>query len=387
MIPKLYRTNNDTATSRTFLGYINRCSKGICRFVAGGEYIIELTTDVNDFTEPSLISQNIIEVKPNYRDPAQLFIIKKTERKINGIINVYAEHIRMLCNQYTTTGAVVYADEDEGTITNVTPAEAWDEIINNNMPLTARPPFTFTSDITTRLDFSLGLTKAETLGNILAGTEGSFLDKWRGDFYYNNFNIFFRQKPTTVQPYTLRYGQNISDATQSEEFSNAYSYILPYGTVKDEATGNDLVLSGDITAIPNSMCLYKKTFLYDCSDRSRNLKVYSQRTSTHDAGDGYPEARQKMTQYALSYARSKNLANTLATIEITNRSELNEMKALNVGDKVKVVLDNFGTTTQSQIVEGEFDFLLERWNKLTVGESKTTLANLFYNRQKYSNGR
>jgi phage-related protein len=94
-----------------------------------------------------------------------------------------------------------------------------------------------------------------------------------------------------------------------------------------------------------------------------------------------------MTQYALSYARSNSLANTLATIEITNRSELNEMKALNVGDKVKVVLDNFGTTTQSQIVEGEFDFLLERWNKLTVGESKTTLANLFYNRQKYSNGR
>lgn len=383
MIPKLYRADNTTGTSRTFLGNINHCSRGICKEVLNGEYIAEFTTDLNDYTAGWLKTQRLFEARPNFQDPPQLFIINRTERLINGQINVYGEHIKTLCNQYTTRGESVYSDENETILENYTPLQIWNYLRDNCFLDT--PPFSFSSTITTKNNFSLGITKAETLGNILGGTEGSLLDKFRGEYHFDNFSIQYKRNRGTTKLFSLRYGRNISDAKQTEETSSLYTHILPFGSVKDGATGRDLVLSGNLTAIPNSESEFRKTFLYDCSEKSKNLTVYSNSIEGHYAGEGYPEAREKMSQFALSYAKSQKLGSTLVSINVTHRSELDEMRSINIGDSISVVLDNFGTATTARIVEGEFDFLNERWNSLVVGEQKPTLGSLFLNYSKYIN--
>lgn len=383
MIPKLYQPTNATGTQRTFLGYLNNCSKCAAKEnTSSNEYTLELTTDLKDFCK-GVSTQKLIEVKANPFDVPQLFVINKIERLISGKVNVYAEHIKTLCNQYVTDGASVYSDEDINILSNVTPAAAWNSIINDYTPAAAQPPFIFTSDITTTHNFSLGLTKAETFGNILGGVEGSFLDVWRGEYHFNNYTIEFLRSRGSNTGYRLRYGSNISDATQTEDTSRIYTHILPYGTFKDAATDKEIVLVGNLTAISNTESVFKKTFLLDCSTKTKNLKVYSQSTATHAAGDGYTAARTVMTNYANRYASANKLGLLTVGIKVTYRSELDSMSTIGLGDTVIVLLDNFGTATTAKVTEAEYDCLLERWNSLTVGEPQTTLAELLLNKKRY----
>ena len=67
------------------------------------------------------------------------------------------------------------------------PTQIWNKLKSDYITTTI--PFTFTSNITTTKNFSLGLNVAESLGNILGGKEGSFLDLWGGEFHWNNYTI------------------------------------------------------------------------------------------------------------------------------------------------------------------------------------------------------
>lgn len=386
MIPILYNSDNSYGTSRTPLGLINHTSRCVVKETLNGEYTLELSTDINDFTNGYISTQKIIEAKPNPQHKPQLFIINKVERFIDGKINIYADHIKSLCNQYVTKNATVYTDDDENILENATPVLAWNKIITENMNDNTQPPFSFNSDITSKANFSLGLTKSETLGNILGGTEGSFLDTWGGYFEYDNFNIKLLKNRGEKQNYELRYGRNISEATQTEEISSLYSHILPYGEVKDMAQDSTIKLVGNLVKIPNSESKFRRVFLYDCSEKTKNLKVYSARTETHDAGFGYDETKSKMESLALKYSKSNKLGNISVNIKVTHRAELDEMSKFSLGDDVKVILDNFGTATYSQISEVEYDVLNERWDVIDVGEPKATLASLFLNHKKYLNG-
>ncbi len=384
MLPRVYTTDNATGTQRTFRGRVNCAEKCFTKSALNGEITLELTTSVNDNTAGYLRSQRMIEAIVDFRLPPQLFIITKTERLINGKINVYGEHVKSLANQYITAGSTVYADENENVMENTNPFDVWNALIAEMTTMgLAVPPFTFGSDILTQADFSLGLTKPETFGDILGGKEGSFLDTWRGYFKFNNYEITYNRDIGIVQNFALRYGRNITDCKQTEEITNTYTHILPYGTVRDMATETDLTLVGNLTPIEHSQSDFRKVFLYDCSAKSKKLKVYSNSVGTHTAGEGFAEARTKMSGFAASYARSENLGSILAGITVTHRSELDEMKRLGLGDTVDIVLDNFGTSTRARITETELDVLNERWQSLTVGERQVTLSDLFIKYDKF----
>lgn len=388
MIPRLYVSNNSYGTSKTLLGNMDHTSKCVAKETLNGENQIELVTDINDFTNEYISVQKIIEVKPNPQQDPQLYIIDKVERKINGKINISANHISSLCNQYITNGIGSSSTDDyQRTLSDVTPKEAWDIIMSNYMPVTSTIPFNFTSDITTTSDFSLGLVNPETIGNILGGTEGSFLDTWGGYYEYDNFNINLLKSRGVKQNYKLMYGHNISDATQTEDTEALYSHILPYGEVQDVATDSTITLYGSLVSIENTESKYRKLFLYDCSSKSKNLKVYSTRTDEHDAGYGYDAAKEEMTKYAATYAKKNTLGNIHVNIKVTHRAELEEMSRFSIGDEVSVILDSFGTATTARITEVEYDVLNERWNTLNVGESAVTLASILLNHEKYLNGK
>ncbi|MGN0489398.1 MAG: phage tail spike protein [Ruminococcus sp.] len=387
MIPRLYVSQNAYGTSRELIGNINHTFSCTSKEALNGENLLELSTDINDFTNDYISTQKIIEAKPNPHQEPQLYIINKVERLISGKVNVFAKHISSLCNQYVTKGSVIYSDDYQEVLNDVTPKQAWDKIMANYMPVGIVPPFTFLSDITTIANYSLGLTKSETIGNILGGTEGSFLDTWGGYYEYDNFNIALLKSRGVKLDYELRYGKNISDATQTEETDSLYSHILPYGEVRDMATDSTFILVGDIVAIANSESKYRRVFLWDCSSKSKNLKVYSKRTSTHEAGDGYETARTKMNQYAASYATKNKLGSTYVHIKVTHRSELDEMARVALGDSVRVILDNYGSVTTARVTETEYDVLNERWKTLSIGEPRVTLATLLLNKEKYLSGK
>ena len=90
-----------------------------------------------------------------------------------------------------------------------------------------------------------------------------------------------------------------------------------------------------------------------------------------------------MTKYAKNYATRNNLGKLQVSIDITLRAELDEMSEIGLCDTVTVILDNFGTKATAKITEVTYNTLLERWEKLTVGQSTVTVADIILNGKRY----
>ena len=372
MLPKLYDelTTSASGYSKTFLGTINHCTKCKVTEVRNGSYTLSLETTVNDDCADMLTSQKIIGVKANPFDSDQLFEIQRTERGTDGIIKVEAKHVKNFCCQICSEGD--YGDEHTDAHETGTPAQIWN--ILKTEYISTYIPFTFSSDITYFRNFSLGINTAESLGNILGGKEGSFLDVWGGEFHWNNYTIEFLASRGRSTGYQIRYGSNISDVKQVESCESTYTHVLPYGKVSNGS--HKINFYAPLYTIPNSQSLYTKVFMLDCTDMLENYEV-------GDKGTGYAECQAAMTNYARTYATNNNLGKLSVSISVTLRAELDEMQEIGLCDSVKVILDNFGTKATAKITEATYDSLLERWDKLIIGDARITVADVILNRKRY----
>ena len=372
MLPKLYDelTTSASGYSKTFLGTINHCTKCTVTEVRNGSYTLSLETTVNDDCADMLTSQKIIGVKANPFDSDQLFEIQRTERGTDGIIKVEAKHVKNFCCQICSEGD--YGDEHTDAHETGTPSQIWN-ILKTDY-ISTYIPFTFSSDITASRNFSLGINTAESLGNILGGKEGSFLDVWGGEFHWNNYTIEFLSSRGRSTGYQIRYGSNISDVKQVESCESTYTHVLPYGKVSNGS--HKINFYAPLYTIPNSQSLYTKVFMLDCTDLLDNYEV-------GDKGTGYDECRAAMTNYARTYAANNNLGKLSVSISVTLRAELDEMQEIGLCDSVKVILDNFGTKATAKITEATYDSLLERWDKLIIGDARITVADVILNRKRY----
>jgi len=362
IVPSLINTNY-------FLGNLNCCTKCEVTECRNGSYTLSLETTVNDDCANLLLSQRIICAKANPFDDKQYFEIQSTERGTNGIIKVECKHIKNYCFQYCSEGDMAY----DGDLLSIkgTPKEVWDKLQKDYITTTV--PFNFSSDITSSSAFTLGISTPETLGNILGGKEGSFLDVWGGEYHFDNFNIHLLKSRGKVQNYILRYGSNISDFTQSENCEETYSHILPYGKVS--LGDHKINFFAPIFEIENHSCTTDKVYMLDCTSFLDSYSVGKQ-------GYKYDAVKNAMTKYAKSYARKNNLGSLKVSIDVTIKSELEQMSNLGLCDTVTVILDNIGTKATAKITEVTYDSLNERWEKLVVGESKVTVADLILNKRR-----
>jgi len=372
MLPKLYDelTTSASGYSKTFLGTINHCTKCKVTEVRNGSYTLSLETTVNDDCAGMLTSQKIIGVKANPFDSDQLFEIQRTERGTDGIIKVEGKHVKNFCCQICSEGD--YSDEHTDAHETGTPAQIWNKLKSDY--ISTNIPFTFSSDITVSRNFSLGINTAESLGNILGGKEGSFLDVWGGEFHWNNYTIEFLSSRGRSTGYQIRYGSNISDVRQVESCESTYTHVLPYGKVSNGS--HKINFYAPLYTIPNTQSLYTKVFMLDCTDLLDNYEV-------GDKGAGYDTCRTAMTNYARTYAANNNLGKLSVSISVTLRAELDEMQQIGLCDSVSVILDNFGTKATAKITEATYDSLLERWDKLVIGDARVTVADVIINRKRY----
>lgn len=372
MLPKLYDEFSTTGRDfgRQYLGTINHCTKCQVTEVRNGAYTLSLETTVNDDCANLITSQKIVGVKPNPFDSIQYFEITKTERTTDGKIKAEATHVKNLAFQICTTG-----DQDyEGNIYvyNGTPTAVWNKLKDDYIPTTI--PFQFSTNLTTAKDFSLGMSIPESLGNILGGKAGSFLDVWGGEYHWNNYQIELLSARGETKPYQIRYGKNVSDATQTETCESAYTHVLPYGKV---SLGNRKInFYAQPVAIADSQSIYTKVFMLECTSF---LDAYE--VGQH--GYHYDEVRAAMQTYAANYARLNDLGKLSVSISVTLRAELDEMAEIGLCDTVHIILDNFGTQAYAKITEVTYDALLERWDKIQIGTPKITLADLIINKERY----
>lgn len=377
MKPKLYNEFQfqSGAYSYNYLGTLTDCRKCKVTEARNGAYTLSLETTVNDDVADLILSQRMIGVKPNPTDNMQFFEIQKTERTLDGIIKAEAKHIKSLCFAICTNGDSTTPDDP--IIFRGTAQQTWNEIINNYVSSTV--PFNFSSNISTVADFKSGLTISETLGNILGGKEGSFLDVFGGEYKWDNFNIYLNASRGVNRNYKIKYGQNISDASQSETCENVYSHILPFAWIATPSSAK-VSISAPLVEISNNSSAYQKVYSLDCSEL---LDPYVYGSSLVPGTITLQQAQAMMTAYALQYASINSLGNLDINIDVTLRAELDEMSQIGLCDNVKVILDPFGTEATAKITSVTYDALLECWDKIVIGSPKITVADLILDKRRF----
>lgn len=385
MIPKLFDgvgVNNNYIMG-SYIGPLKYCKKCQVKEERNGEYTLELETIVNDPITSRLISQRVIQAKPNPHDPLQYFEVQSTEKSIDGIIKASAKHIRNFAFQFVSKGEQYFSDI-VGSYTG-TPAQIWNYLFNDgyiiNYASAASCPYSFSSDINTAKKITLGLNEPQLLGSILGGKEGSMLDLFHGEYKYNNYNISYLNSRGQNTNYKIKYGKNISTAKQSENCLMAYSHIMPYGVVAVENSIHQYYnLCADLIEISNNECTSKKVYFLDCTDAVRDLKI----DPSQSGQQSYVIARAAMTSYARQYAAANDIGKVNVSISVDVRSELDAMKSLALCDTVKVELDTLGITTTGKIVSATYDSLLERWDKLVVGTIPLSLSDIILDKRRYN---
>ena len=366
MIPKLYDRFSTTTREGPldYLGPVSNCHKCLSTEVRNGEYTVELETSVNDPMAQYLRSQRILQVKPNPSDPNQCFEIQSTKRSTDGrTIKASAKHIRNFAYQLESSGNGDYIDQLD--TYNLTPRGVWNKLFNEQY-ITETCPYEFADHVNVPMDFYVGFNEPTTLGNIIGGDEGSMVNIYSGELKFDNYYIHLYPNRGKNSGYPLRYGKNLSSAEQSENCTQTYSHIRPYGQVST-STGKYYYLYGDLYEIPQHYSKTKKVLLLDCSEVTRAITV--------GPSGGYAEAKAAMRSYAVTYAKSHDIGKVSVSINVNVRAELDNMQQLGLCDTVSVILDDFGTVSQTaKIVSATYNVLLERWESLIIGQVPVTLA-------------
>lgn len=360
----LYRGDGNRLDN--FVSNLNHCNEGLVSETLNGSYTINIKTDINDIAARSLISGRIIKAKPNpYQDP-QFFIIEKTCRKTDGSIEITGKHIHNLAFAVTKYKCGILS----GTPKN----------LFNNLNIELPYNMTFESNVTKTATLDFGETTLISLSDFFNRSNGdSLLTKFAGEYEYDNLVIRYLNARGSKQSYTIRYGKNISSATQQESIEELYTHVVPYGTIdhwyKDD-DGNYFCCQEDITtdepiSIPNSESNYKRIAYIDCNLVTKNRTIPVGATA-----NAISSIQAAMTNYALNIARQRMYDKRKVSITIDNIAELDQMQNFRLGDTVTIELDNFGTKAEAKICQADYDIINDRYVKLTVGSPKILLSDI-----------
>ena len=174
----------------------------------------------------------------------QLFRIYKINKIVDDVIRINAAHI-----SYDLSYIPVAPIQNALGIQEALAKWKSNSLVSN--------PFNIDTDIESEAAYSMNhpLSARAYLG----GTEGSFLDKWHGEYSFNNFDIFLHESRGSNNGITIRYGKNLTSLEDEETIEDSADGILPYwtdgrfyvmGSIARKSQGNKIIsidVSGDIT--------------------------------------------------------------------------------------------------------------------------------------------
>ena len=346
MIPILY-----AGKEQSFLNNgLGRLSDAIsCKVTEerNGTFELEMTYPITGIHYKDIALNKIILAKTEEGGSNQAFIIYSITRPISGIVSIKANHISYLLN-----GFVVMPFDA------VSLADAMSKI-NPNTVVTI--PFTFSTDITSDINFSFDTPRS--IRSLLGGEQGSLLDTYGGyDYRFDNFQVSLLADRGNDNGVVLRYGKNLTELKNLDNTTNVYTGIVPYW--KNDTTTlylpERVVLSGHESDYP-----YKIIKTVDFSQEFENEPTEAQ-------------LRAKAQSY-LENNRGWALKNNIdvSFVALWQSEEYKDIAALErvrMCDTVRVVYSKLGVDIKTRVIKTVYNVLLERYDSISLGDATYNLT-------------
>lgn len=320
----------------------------------------EILTDNPLF--PLVLENYIIKADADHLLKDQRFRIKRIVPNHDGKAQIYAEHVSYLSRELTIKPEVNITGSAQVALSQ------WKaSIVESN-------PFVVSSDITTSASTKWRIDKVSNPMMALGGVEGSILDRWGGEYLFDNYHISLLKKRGKTATNILAYGRNITDFEQERNILSTYTSIAPYAIYTDgnEIDDNEkeivvtvdgyVVDSEHINKLPNRVTKpidFSSEFGHDEIPTKARLTTLAQQYIA-DNEIGVPTTSIKISFLDLSQ-----------TADYVDYAFLEQV---NLCDDVRVHYPKLGVNTIAKVVRVVWNCLTESYDEIEIGQKRMSLA-------------
>lgn len=336
------------------LGSLSEASSCSVVEVANGEFELEMVYPVTGRRYKDLVNRAIIYAKPNPIDPPQPFRIYEISRPMNGLVTFYAAHI-----SYDLSGYPIKPFTAEN-------AQAAMLGLKNNAVV--NHPFTFWTDKAVNSTFTVD-TPISTRG-VLGGSEGSILDTYKGEYKFDGFQVHLYTRRGEDRGVVIRYGKNLTDLKQEENFSKVYTGVLPYWKGVNEDEEDVLVELPEVFVPTEGTYTFTNIYTMDMSSEFETqptveeLRIRTQRY-IKDNEIGTPTV---------------SLTVSFAQLEQTEEyKHLASLERVELFDTIKVEFPEMNVSATAKVCQTNYNVLTGRYSSVTIGNVRSNISSTIIN--------
>ena len=344
MIPILFEPS-DTVFNSNGIGRLSDAISCKVKEARNGAFELNMVYPLNGVHFKDLVKSGIIYGKPSARRGNQAFTIEKISRPINGLVSIFARHIR------NRMGMIPVSPFSAGSLSSALAA------FKTNAAEAC--PFTLSADFESSSSYAVPVPTA--MLSYLGGQRGSILDVYGGEWEFDNWSAILHRNRGQDNGYRIMYGKNLVDLKQEESILNTYTGIYPYWQSEETMVTlpEKVVHSAAAANWP-----YQRTVVKDFTEAFTNA----------------PTAEQ-LRSYTESFIQRNDIGKPSVSLSVkwVNAQDTPEYKALlqsnvDLCDTVEVYFSALGVSTKAKIIEYEWDMLQERYDSLEIGDKRETLA-------------
>lgn len=383
-----------------------------------GQYTFTFTYPIFGSLYPYLKEQMIVTAKTPKPSASgtveQPFRIKRISKPLNGIVEVYCEHI-----SYDLSGIPIpaYATSNHQYLRNFAT-----EFFQQSPLYSTALPFTFSGN--SKLDLSRSYANAvpKSMRALLGGTEGSLLDLINTEYEWDVFNVISNDRRGADTDYVIRYGSDLIDLLSELDVSEALTHIYPYVSIdtssvevydstKEYNEFDYCSLNGNLYCCISSVAITghsptgKTTsnsyFAYiGKMNNETNLTTvtvpngvvaipnsminHGNKCATVDFSEALSEivpTSANLLNVVNEYIASHSLGNYMPSVKIdfvplwdTDEYKNLPIDVLGIGDGVRVYCPQLIDTLNARIVAYTYDCIKERYSAIELGRISQTAA-------------
>ena len=315
----------------------------------------EILTDSPLF--PLVLENYIIKADADHLLKDQRFRIKRIVPNHDGKAQIYAEHVSYLSRELTIKPEVNITGSAQIALSQ------WKaSIVESN-------PFVVSSDITTSASTKWRIDKVENPMMALGGVEGSILDRWGGEYLFDNYHVSLLKKRGKTATNILAYGRNITDFEQERNILSTYTSIAPYAIYTDDREREVIVTvdgyvvdSEHVNKFPNRVT---KPIDFSSEFESDEIPTKSRLTTL---------AQQYIADNEIGVPTTSIKISFLDLSQTADYADYAFLEQVNLCDDVRVHYPKLGVNTIAKVVRVVWNCLTESYDEIEIGQKRMSLA-------------
>ena len=322
----------------------------VVREELNGIYELEMTYSIDAEHADAVVTSNILAVRPYDGASIQAFRIYKVSKPRNGISTAYARHISYQLNWIPVMPFAFSSLND-------CIAKLRTNSVYTN-------PFAL---VTNKSNILSGGTfeQPQSFRACLGGTQGSVLQRYGGDYEFDNWTVHLWTRRGSDRGVRIAYGKNLIDATQEQNIEETYTGVCPF------------YKSDDATVV-----LPEKYILASTASNFPFLRIKTVNFSQDF--DGAPTVAQLRT-HTQQYITANNIGHPTVSVDVSfvalwqtaEYADIAPLERVQLGDTVTVYFDRLGINEQARVVAYEYDVIKERYTRITIGDAKSSFSKTF----------